>query len=82
MAELDAAAERCGYAGYVEKYLTYPPQGLLPLPGDPEPGDNDSCNVWEMIHQASRIVNPGFNYYRIFDGVRIPRETFQRTSAY
>ena len=69
MAEMDAVAARCGYADYASTYLTYPPQGPLPLPGN-NPDFVEGCNIWEMIYNASILVNPGFNYYRIFDNVR------------
>ncbi|KAI0687232.1 Alpha/Beta hydrolase protein [Earliella scabrosa] len=70
MAKLDVIAEECQYAGYLEKYVTYPPNGLLPLFGntDPTTDPNDPCDVWSLIHDAALLVNPGFNYYRIFDG--------------
>ncbi len=71
MAQIDDVAARCGYAGYVDSYLTYPPRGPLPLPGNSTIYD-DGCNVWQMILDAALIVNPGFNYYRIFDNVRTP----------
>ncbi|RPD60583.1 alpha/beta-hydrolase [Lentinus tigrinus ALCF2SS1-7] len=66
MAQIDAVAARCGYANYVNTYMTYPPKGPLPLPGNSTEYD-EGCNVWEMILNASVLVNPGFNYYRIFD---------------
>ncbi|TFK89211.1 alpha/beta-hydrolase [Polyporus arcularius HHB13444] len=66
MAQIDDVATRCGYAGYVDTYLTYPPRGPLPLPGNSTIFD-EGCNVWQMILDAALIVNPGFNYYRIFD---------------
>lgn len=74
MAKLDVIAEECQYAGYLEKYVTYPPNGSLPLFGntDPTTDPNDPCDVWSLIHDAALLVNPGFNYYRIFDGVRTP----------
>jgi hypothetical protein len=50
------------------KYVTYPPQGLLPLPGTNVEFD-EGCDVWDMILNASVIVNPAFNPYRIFDVV-------------
>ncbi|KAI9059042.1 alpha/beta-hydrolase [Trametes sanguinea] len=66
MAHLDSMAESCGYAGYFEKHVTYPPKGLLPLPGkstEAEPG----CDLWDEIFDAALVVNPAFDVYRIFD---------------
>lgn len=76
MAHLDAAAARCGYTGYFEKHVTYPPKGLLPLPGrsvEADPG----CDLWDEIFDAAVTVNPAFNIYRIFDTVR-PRSSTRR----
>jgi len=68
LAHLDSVAAKCDYADYMEKYVTYPPRGLLPLPGtsteaDPGPG----CDVWDEIYEAALLVNPVFNAYHIFD---------------
>ncbi|EIW62227.1 alpha/beta-hydrolase [Trametes versicolor FP-101664 SS1] len=66
MAHLDSVAKKCGYAGYMKKYVTYPPKGLLPLPGksiEADPG----CDVWDDIVDAALAINPAFNIYRIFD---------------
>ncbi|KAF7318183.1 Carboxypeptidase [Mycena chlorophos] len=66
MAELDAVAEKCNYAGYYEKFATYPPAGVLPLPGKSTEADR-GCDVWDMIFDAALDKNPAFNIYRIFD---------------
>jgi len=66
MDELDAIAEHCNYTGYFEKYVTYPPKGLLPLPGTSIFADR-GCDVWDMIFEAALTVNPAFDIYRIFD---------------
>lgn len=69
MAHLDKVAETCGYANYSETYVTYPPKGLLPVPGGAI-NYVDSCNVWSQVFNAALLVNPAFNIYRIFDTVR------------
>jgi carboxypeptidase D len=64
--QLDETAKKCHYAGYMEKYVTYPPKGPFPLPGkntSAVPG----CDVWTDILDAALLINPGFNTYRIFD---------------
>lgn len=69
MARIDAAAEKCGYSTYSATHATFPPSGLLPLPGNSTeavPG----CSLWEEIFDAALLVNPAFNIYRIFDTVR------------
>ena len=50
------------------KYVTYPPRGLLPLPGKSTEFD-PGCDVWDEIFSAALLVNPAFNIYRIFDMV-------------
>ncbi|KAI0773570.1 alpha/beta-hydrolase [Fomes fomentarius] len=66
LAELDSTAARCNYANYFEKHVTYPPKGLLPLPGKSTEADR-GCDVWDTIFDAAVTVNPAFNIYRIFD---------------
>ena len=65
---MDKKNEECGYAGYLDQYVKYPPSGPLPLPG----GSfriTDHCDIWWDIFQAALIINPAFNVYRIFDVV-------------
>ena len=81
MAELDNKAASCNYTGYVDKYVTYPPKGLLPLPGKSIVAD-EGCDLWDEIFNAALIVNPAFNIYRIFDTVRILRSACHLTSRY
>ena len=68
MAHLDAQAEACGYANYTATHLTYPPNGLLPLPGNSTRGPR-GCDLWDEIFDAALLVNPAFNIYRIYDTV-------------
>jgi carboxypeptidase D len=77
MAELDKKAASCKYAGYVNKYATYPPKGLLPLPGKSTHGDY-GCDLWGDIFNAALLVNPAFNVYRIFDTVSVRHLARQR----
>ncbi|KAI0751809.1 alpha/beta-hydrolase [Daedaleopsis nitida] len=66
LAHLDSVAASCGYADYMDKFVTYPPKGLLPLPGKSTEADR-GCDVWDMIFDAAITINPAFNIYRIFD---------------
>jgi carboxypeptidase D len=52
----------------MEKYLRYPPKGLLPLPGALPNGDPD-CDIWDEILTAALLLNPAFDVYHIFDTV-------------
>lgn len=70
MAQIDAAAERCGYSTYSATHVTFPPKGLLPLPGKSTEGD-PGCFLWEEVFDAALLVNPAFDIYRIFDTVCI-----------
>ena len=64
MKHLDETAKRCNYAGYVDKYVTFPPKGLFPIPsGLADP----TCDVWDKIVNATLIINPAFDVYRIFE---------------
>jgi len=68
MAYLENKAAECNYTGYIDKYVTYPPTGILPLPGDSVEAAED-CDVWDDIFNNALIVNPAFNIYRIWDTV-------------
>ena len=70
LAYLDKKNEECGYAGYLDKYLKYPPGGLLPLPGESVEAD-PGCDLWTEIFNATLLINPAFNVYRIFDVVGV-----------
>jgi len=66
MAELDKISAQCNYTGYMDKFVTYPPKGPLPLPNGSTRTPR-GCDVWDTIFNAALIVNPAFNIYRIFD---------------
>lgn len=70
MKYLDEQNKKCNYAGYLDKYLKYPPQGPLPLPGHDVEFD-PGCDLWTDIYSAALVINPAFNIYRIFDMVSI-----------
>ncbi|KAK7676938.1 hypothetical protein QCA50_020056 [Cerrena zonata] len=66
MAHLDAQSEACGYTNYSATHVTYPPKGLLPVPGDTI-WYTSECDIWYQVFEAALLVNPAFNMYRIFD---------------
>ncbi|KAJ3506989.1 hypothetical protein NMY22_g17076 [Coprinellus aureogranulatus] len=66
MSHLDETAEKCGYTDYMKTYVTYPPNGTLPLPNNTAKVEPE-CDVWDMIFEAALQINPAFNIYRIFD---------------
>ncbi|KAG1861628.1 Alpha/Beta hydrolase protein [Suillus subluteus] len=68
---LEKKAAKCNYTGYVDKYVTYPPAGLLPLPGDSVEAA-EGCDVWDDIFNNALIINPAFNIYRIWDTSQTP----------
>ena len=70
MAQMDAIAAKCGYTDYLAQHLTFPPQGLLPLPNNRTRAIG-GCGLWDTIFDAALVVNPAFNVYRIFDTVSI-----------
>ena len=54
MAQLQNISDSCGYTDYFEKYVTYPPAGLLPLPSPAVPegsfGVTDECDIFFLIY--------------------------------
>ncbi|KAG1817704.1 Alpha/Beta hydrolase protein [Suillus subaureus] len=61
---LEEKAATCNYTGYMDKYVIYPPAGLLPLPGD---SVSEGCDIWDDIFSNALIINPAFNIYRVWD---------------
>ncbi|KAI0766524.1 alpha/beta-hydrolase [Irpex lacteus] len=66
MAHLDSRAAACGYSNYSAQHVTYPPKGLLPLPGNSVEAVA-GCDLWDQIFDAALLINPAFDIYRIFD---------------
>jgi carboxypeptidase D len=58
MANLTAMSAKCNYTDYMSKFLTYPPKGLLPLPGKSTEFDK-GCDMWDTIFNAAIQLNPG-----------------------
>lgn len=56
-------ADSCGYNDYMEKYLTFPPPGKLPMPA--KNGSTPGCGVWEAIYNEVFYVNPCFDVYQV-----------------
>ncbi|KAG1800309.1 Alpha/Beta hydrolase protein [Suillus plorans] len=71
MEYLEEMAATCNYTGYMDKYVTYPPKGLLPLPGD-STYFAQGCDIWSDIYNNAQIINPSFNVYRIWDTYPTP----------
>ena len=70
LATLNEQAATCGYANYMEEFVTFPPSGLLPLPGGTTRTAR-GCDLWDEIFEATLLVNPAFDIYRVFDTVRL-----------
>ena len=68
LSHLEKLHQTCGYAEYVEKYLTFPPPEHQPAvffnSSSPE---NSTCAVWEMMDHAAFAINPCFNVYAVSD---------------
>ncbi|KAH0839339.1 Alpha/Beta hydrolase protein [Lanmaoa asiatica] len=77
---LDEKAVACNYTNYVTTYVTYPPKGLLPLPGD-SIESADGCDVWDDIFNSALIINPAFNIYRIWDTASIEASSFPQQQS-
>ncbi|KZV84913.1 alpha/beta-hydrolase [Exidia glandulosa HHB12029] len=69
MAQLEAAADACGYTSYLDDFVTFPPAGMLPLPVGTNGTFNAiaSCRLHSQIQRAVNLINPSFNTYRVTD---------------
>lgn len=65
LTQMDAVAETCGYTDYFNTYFKFPP------PAGPFPtlasGNNESCDIFDLVYDAALEVNPCFNVYHHTD---------------
>ncbi|THG97171.1 hypothetical protein EW026_g4786 [Hermanssonia centrifuga] len=73
-AQLQNISDTCGYTDYLDKFVTYPPAGQLPLPAgatiDPVTkavGISAACRMHSPIQREVSILNPVFDVYRVSD---------------
>lgn len=68
LSHIEEMHQTCGYADYIDTYLTYPPPGHQPAvffnSSSPE---NSTCGLWEMLDAAAFAINPCFNVYAVND---------------
>ncbi|KAI0825257.1 alpha/beta-hydrolase [Trametes gibbosa] len=73
-AQLQNISDSCGYTDYLDKFVTYPPAGQLPLPAGATfnettraVGVKAECRMHSPIQRAVGIINPVFDVYRVTD---------------
>jgi carboxypeptidase D len=66
IAQLESLHKSCGYADYIEKYLTFPASGVQPpiFFNYSDPTD-ENCDVFDLINFAAFDPNPCFDIYEI-----------------
>lgn len=64
MAELERRHEKCGYADYLEKYLTFPPPEVQPPKFFNYTSEAD-CDLFDLAYNEALAVNPCFDLYEI-----------------
>ncbi|KAF8510568.1 alpha/beta-hydrolase [Hysterangium stoloniferum] len=69
MAELQAISDNCGYTDYLDKFVTYPPAGQLPLPAGTNGtfSTTPACRIHSPVQRAVTLLNPAFDVYRVSD---------------
>ncbi|THH16251.1 hypothetical protein EW146_g4361 [Bondarzewia mesenterica] len=74
LAQLQNISDTCGYTDYLDKFVTYPPAGQLPLPVGTNGTTSaiSSCRVHSMVQSAATTLNPAFDVYRVTDMWPIP----------
>ncbi|KII95995.1 hypothetical protein PLICRDRAFT_97584 [Plicaturopsis crispa FD-325 SS-3] len=67
MAQLQNISDTCGYTDYLDKFVTYPPAGQLPLPNGTAGtfSATPACRIHSMIERAIGELNPAFDVYRV-----------------
>ncbi|TFK44435.1 alpha/beta-hydrolase [Crucibulum laeve] len=68
-AQLQQISDSCGYTDYLDKFVTYPPAGQLPLPVATNGTFNviPQCRIHSPIQRTIGVLNPAFDVYRISD---------------
>ncbi|KAF8895695.1 alpha/beta-hydrolase [Gymnopilus junonius] len=67
-AELQQISDSCGYTDYLDKFVTYPPAGQLPLVGTNGTFSvTRDCRIHSPIQRAVGVLNPVFDVYRVSD---------------
>ncbi|TFY66307.1 hypothetical protein EVG20_g4784 [Dentipellis fragilis] len=65
-AELQSISDSCGYTDYLDKFVSYPPKGQLPLVGTNGTfRTTNECDIWDLIIDEVSVINPAFNVYRV-----------------
>ncbi|KAF2399219.1 alpha/beta-hydrolase [Trichodelitschia bisporula] len=74
-------AEKCQYQAYLDKYMTFPPPGLLPKLPSPYfyPAVAD-CAISPYINRAALEANQCFNAYNILDACPAPQSALDSPS--
>lgn len=65
---LEKAGKEIGIDGYVEKHLTYPPKGALPVPSS----FNKSKSVYSTTKKLAKKANPCFSPFYIVNSAPCP----------
>ncbi|KAG6876647.1 hypothetical protein C0993_001545 [Termitomyces sp. T159_Od127] len=65
-ADLQTISDECGYTDYLDKFVTYPPNGQLPLPVATNGTFTvtPACRIHNLIQRAVGLLNPVFDVYR------------------
>lgn len=66
MAQLQTAADTCGYTDYLEQFVTFPPAGKLPLPVGTN-GTFSATAACRLHSQIQRAVNLCVPVLLVFD---------------
>ncbi|KAF8160848.1 alpha/beta-hydrolase [Crassisporium funariophilum] len=68
-AQLQQISDTCGYTDYLDKFVTYPPAGQLPLPVATNGtfSVTSKCRMHSPIQRAIGVLNPVFDVYRVSD---------------
>ncbi|PPQ77206.1 hypothetical protein CVT25_011052 [Psilocybe cyanescens] len=67
-AKLQQISDSCGYTDYLDKFVTYPPAGQLPLVGTNGTfRTTAACRMHSPIQRAIGVLNPVFDVYRVSD---------------
>ncbi|KAF2436576.1 serine carboxypeptidase [Tothia fuscella] len=79
MSQIESLHESCGYADFIDKYLTFPPPGLQPQVSSRNLG---RCDIFSTVNSQAQSINPCFNIYEVNQTCPTPVDVMSGKTPY
>jgi carboxypeptidase D len=77
LSQIESMHQSCGYADFINTYLTFPPAGPQPVLTT-----NFQCDVFDMVSNQATQINSCFNIYEVNQTCPTPVDQLSGNSAY